>query len=117
MSTALHAFPPMTEPTEQLYGWWSEQHEQAFPGSACIYETPDGRKVQVTNVNDSSTDPDGYKWPDARCVGPVTKYLRMSDRAKKISREWRQIAWPKSIHQQVPPAWRGIFQAIEKSLK
>lgn len=117
MPTALHTFPPMTEPTEQLYGWWSEQHEQDFPGSTCIYETPDGRKVQVTNVNDSSTDPGGYKWPDACCVGPVTKRLKMSDRTMQRLQEQRQDYVVENIHQQVPPAWHDIFQTIEKSLK
>jgi hypothetical protein len=74
----------MTEPTEQRYGWWSEQHEQALPGSASVWQTPDGQYVFITRVNDSSADPGGYKWPDAYCVGPVTKCVRISDRAKKI---------------------------------
>lgn len=90
----------MTEPTEQFYGWWSDQHERAFPGSACVWQTPDGQEVSVTNFNDSSTDPGCYQWPDARCVGPVTKPIRISNRDYIVKR----------IHQQVSPARYSIFR-------
>ena len=106
----------MTEPTEQLYGWLSEAHAQSNPEDVLAYATPDGRKVQVTSVSHSSTDPGG-NWPDARCVGPVTKCIRMSDRTMQRLQEQRQDYVVENIHQQVPAAWHGIFQAIEKSLK
>lgn len=64
--------------TEQLYGWYSDLHLQAFPDSYCIYETPDGSEVKVTNVRHSSSDPSGYMWRDARCIGPVAKLIKMA---------------------------------------
>lgn len=74
----------MSTPTaEQRYGWYSSQHEQSLPGSACIYEAPDGQRVSVHYINHSSTDPGGYKWPDAQCVGPVLKYVAMSSRERR----------------------------------
>lgn len=75
--------PTIEQPANQLYGWWSAQHDQDFPGSACVYATPDGRHVSVTTVNRSSTDPGPYKWPDAFCVGPVTKCVKMNERTMK----------------------------------
>lgn len=78
MSTPMST-PTIEQPAKQLYGWWSAQHDQTFPGSACIYETPDGRHVSVTTISHSNTDPGHYKWPDAKCVGPVTKCIKMKD--------------------------------------
>ena len=100
----------MTESTEQRYGWWSEQHEQAFPGSACVWQTPDGQEVSVTNVNDSSTDPGDYKWPDAYCVGSITKCVQMRNRTMRELQEQRKAYVVESIHQQLPPAWHSIFR-------
>ena len=93
----------MTESTEQRYGWWSDQHEQAVPGTASAWQTTDGQYVYVTKLNNSSTDPGVYKWPDAYCVGPVLKCVRISDRAKRRFQEQNIDYLVKSIHQQVPP--------------
>lgn len=67
---------PMPD-TEQLYGWYSDLHLQAFPKSYAIYATPDGSEVKVTNVCHSSSDPGIYAWRDARCVGPVVKLIKI----------------------------------------
>jgi hypothetical protein len=93
----------MTESTEQRYGWWSDQHEQAVPGTASAWQATDGQYVYVTKLNNSSTDPGVYKWPDAYCVGPVTKCIRMSDRTMQRLRERRQGYVVESIHPLMSP--------------
>lgn len=100
----------MTEPTEQLYGWLSEAHAQSNPEDVLVYATPDGRKVHVTSVSHGSADPGG-NWPDARCVGPVTERIRMSDRTMQRLCEQRKAYVVESIHKQLPPAWHNIFRA------
>jgi hypothetical protein len=61
----------MTKSTENLYGWWSDQHFRENPDCVCIYTTPNGKEVKVTQALHSDSDPGIYKWPDAHCIGPV----------------------------------------------
>jgi hypothetical protein len=65
----------MTKP-KPLYGWWSDQHFQKHPEQVCVYLTPDGEKLRVTQVLPSDSNPDTYCWPDARCLSPVTKVVK-----------------------------------------
>lgn len=61
----------------RLYGWWSDQHFQAYPEQVCVYLTPNGKELKVTQVLSSDSNPDPYRWPDARCLGPVTKLVKL----------------------------------------
>ena len=48
---------------------------------SCIYETPDGKEVELTCVTEN---PDDYKWDDKVCVGPVTRFLRIGKEGTKL---------------------------------
>lgn len=62
-----------------FFGYYSL--EAAKLSGSSIYQTPDGREVEVTYVckdprSDLELYKDSYKWPDTIYVGPVTHYLR-----------------------------------------
>lgn len=68
------------------HGWYSGEDARARhddPGTlpspplryACIYATPSGKRVMVTDVTDTADRPT-RKWNDLRYVGDVTHCLR-----------------------------------------
>lgn len=66
--------------TKQLYGWYSEKAHQTLGENTIVtYRSADGTKnVVCTMVNDSSTNPGNYSWPDVVCVGPVGDCIKMA---------------------------------------
>ena len=66
----------MTEtPTKAFsHGWYSKKMSNQSRGTS-FYRTPDGGEIEVTNVNDSPTEP-STGWDDDTYVGEVTEWLR-----------------------------------------
>jgi hypothetical protein len=64
----------MSEPEpEAWYGWYS--WEASLSTSTSLWEREDGREVEVVCVTKEPNNP-GCDWPNLRCVGRVTRYLR-----------------------------------------
>jgi hypothetical protein len=102
----------MTEP-KPLYGWWSDQHAQAYPGQVCIYLTPEGKEVLVTQVQASDSEPDNYYWTDARCLGPVTELIKPRRIEGTLFYSWNIPPAPVSKVKEPPrPNW--LKQALAK---
>ena len=107
----------MTKP-KPLYGWWSDQHFRAYPEQVCIYLTPDGKELKVTVVLPSDSDTDPYCWPDARCLGPVTKLVKSCQIKAKPSYYLRKSPpAPVSRVKGPPPHPNWLKQALAKFRK
>jgi hypothetical protein len=105
----------MTKP-KPLYGWFSHQHAQIYPDQVCIYLTPEGEEVLVTQVLPSDSDPGTYRWPDAGCLGPVTELVK-SCKVRMIQPfySWGSPAAPVSKVKRPPSNW--LKQALIKFRK
>jgi hypothetical protein len=66
--------------TKQLYGWYSaEAYKKMGEITIFTYRSLDDTKnIRCTQVLESATDPGGYKWPDAVCLGPVGECIKPS---------------------------------------
>lgn len=53
------------------FGWYSAQQKERH--GSVIYETTDGRRIEVTEV--SATDECPNAWPDTEPRGPVSRYV------------------------------------------
>jgi hypothetical protein len=56
------------------FGLWSDT--AATMNGHAIYRTPDGRQVALIAVVTMPGDIRDYLWPDIKCIGPVTEFVR-----------------------------------------
>lgn len=64
--------PPVASDDGPLYGWYSPEAARLYGG--CIYTTPTGARVYVTDVS-RTIRPIGNEWPDLEPMGKVVKWL------------------------------------------
>tara|TARA_B100000795_G_C22800005_1_gene441332 strand:- start:369 stop:650 length:282 start_codon:yes stop_codon:yes gene_type:complete len=70
------------ENSEADIGWYSQKQRRSrhgwsdnkFKHCACIYKTPEGNEVIVTEVSKSYTY--DSEWDDVKMVGAVTRFVR-----------------------------------------
>lgn len=68
--------------TQQRYGWYSAEAAKKY--GYVVYRSMDGTDILVTNVNYSATDPEGYMWSDAVCVGPVGEFIKSNSKSIEL---------------------------------
>ena len=56
-----------------MYGWIWSNSKVTF-----TYENESGKEIKVCGVSESENHP--YKFPDVKCVGKVTKFIRVNNK-------------------------------------